>query len=573
MKEKNLVKPTFPKVKFRLLVSILSKSVFVLFLLFSLLGTNATSASATADPAPKACFTLTLGFTGTGSKPVATPDRSTGCLKGKYKAGQKITLTAQPASGWEVSSWTGTDNNSSTSTTNTVTMPNKNQKVAANYVLACYALTRTHTGNGLDPTATPTNSSGCTVGEYHLGESVSLNASPATSWEVLNWSGTANNASTSTVNSITIPNGDRTVTVNYHQVCFDLTLLHTGNGSDPVPSPASSVGCPSGQYRSAQLITLSATPDSGWDVGSWVGADDNLSVDATNQLTMPNGTHTVTVNYAEEVIGCYHLAPLSIGYANYPTPSPLNSGACGLDYYYVEGEVVTFSTTVPAGYVIRGWKGTANDSLTSPTNSWTMTADNHVVLVDYAPILTSNFLSVGKYDGWVLESTETSTKGGTRNPGASTINVGDDDANRQYRGILSFDTTGLPDTARILSVTLQVRKQGIVGTNPFKTHGRLRVDIRKPYFGTSIGLQLSDFQTKPNQASVAVFGKPSSTGWYSASLAPISFTNINVLGSTQFRLRFAKDDNNDSSADYVKLFSGNGKTSNRPVLIVKYYIP
>jgi hypothetical protein len=79
----------------------------------------------------------------------------------------------------------------------------------------CYTLTRTHTGSGGDPTAAPTSSSGCAAGKYHAGESISLTASPAAGWNVGSWSGTNNNSSTSTTNTVTMPAGNRTVTVNY----------------------------------------------------------------------------------------------------------------------------------------------------------------------------------------------------------------------------------------------------------------------------------------------------------------------------------------------------------------------
>ena len=51
---------------------------------------------------------------------------------GTYNAGTVVTLTATPASGYRVASWTGTDNNSSTATTNTVTM-SANRSVTASF--------------------------------------------------------------------------------------------------------------------------------------------------------------------------------------------------------------------------------------------------------------------------------------------------------------------------------------------------------------------------------------------------------------------------------------------------------
>jgi hypothetical protein len=53
-----------------------------------------------------------------------------------------------------------------------------------------------------------------------------------------------------------------------------------------------------------------------------------------------------------------------------------------------------------------------------------------------------------------------------------------------------------------------------------------------------------------------------------------SFPNINLTGTTQFRLRFQKDDNDDLGADYMKFFSGNYATASaRPTLIIEYTVP
>src|SRR6185503_12185102 len=72
-------------------------------------------------------------------------------------------------------------------------------------------------------------------------------------------------------------------------------------------------------------------------------------------------------------------------------------------------------------------------------------------------VTTSTFASNGSQDGWILESFETSGVGGTKNNIATTVRVGDDAANKQYRAILSFDTSSLPDNAIITSATLKFK--------------------------------------------------------------------------------------------------------------------
>ncbi|HTP00348.1 MAG TPA: hypothetical protein VMJ64_03170, partial [Anaerolineales bacterium] len=152
--------------------------------------------------------------------------------------------------------------------------------------------------------------------------------------------------------------------------------------------------------------------------------------------------------------------------------------------------------------------------------------------------------------------------------------LGDDALNKQYRAILSFNTATLPDTAIIQSATIKIMEGGTPkGANPFAALGSLRVDIRKPYFGTTAALQLPDFNTEPSAAAVGTFGKSPSAGWYSAALNAAGLTNINKTGSTQLRLYFSLDDNNNHAADYKQFFSGNAIAANRPVLSIVYSLP
>ncbi len=188
--------------------------------------------------------------------------------------------------------------------------------------------------------------------------------------------------------------------------------------------------------------------------------------------------------------------------------------------------------------------------------------------------VTVTYRSVGLYDGWVLESTATSNVGGTKDNLSTVFNVGDAAGDKQYRAILSFNTGLLPNNATILKVTLKIKKQGVVGTDPFTLLGGLRADIRKPYFGATPGLLISDFQAIANRSAVGTFTTPPVASWYSANIFATAYPFINLTGPTQFRLRFSTADNGDGAADYMKFYSGNYKfAASRPALVVVYYIP
>jgi hypothetical protein len=196
-------------------------------------------------------------------------------------------------------------------------------------------------------------------------------------------------------------------------------------------------------------------------------------------------------------------------------------------------------------------------------------------LVIPAPNKTDLFTSVAALDGWVLESSENSNVGGVISRIATTFRVGDDPANKQYRSILHFNTSNLPDTAVVTKVTLKIKRASLNGIDPFTTHGGLRVDIRKGFFGTATDLVADDFQASASAGTVAVFEEtPSAAGWYTAVMSAAGETLVNRAGTTQFRLYFALDDNNNAHADYMSFYTGDDPTAeNHPQLFVQYYVP
>jgi hypothetical protein len=189
------------------------------------------------------------------------------------------------------------------------------------------------------------------------------------------------------------------------------------------------------------------------------------------------------------------------------------------------------------------------------------------------PPQSLTFVSNGADDGWVLESGEDTSAGGSANGIAASFVVGDNVAKKQYRAILSFDTAALPDNALIESVALKIKQAGVVGANPFDTLGNILVDIRKGSFGNNELLQSGDFQAASNRNGAMAIQNTPSDGWYSTSLPSTYFGNINLVGLTQFRLRFAMDDNNDLVANYLKFYSGDYllDPTYRPTLIINYY--
>lgn len=185
--------------------------------------------------------------------------------------------------------------------------------------------------------------------------------------------------------------------------------------------------------------------------------------------------------------------------------------------------------------------------------------------------LMRSFVSKAGQDGWILESAENASTGGSLNTTDPTFKLGDDASNRQYRAILSFDTSSLPENAQVQMITLKIKQSGQpIGTNPFNVLGNLWNDAFDPYFGNGPTLELGDFNvpaSSPNMRNR--FDKTPVNGWYSSSFSQI---DINRNGLTQFRLYFGTDDNNNNAADSMNFMSGNANPADRPQLQINYFL-
>jgi uncharacterized repeat protein (TIGR01451 family) len=231
---------------------------------------------------------------------------------------------------------------------------------------------------------------------------------------------------------------------------------------------------------------------------------------------------------------------------------------------------------IPKGTVFVGIPAGSVNSTAHPvaTNAESTSTDDNVIF-DY---VLAEFTSTASKDGWLLESTETSAVGGSLSSTTTTIPLGDDASDRQYRGLVDFATGSLPDDAVIFAVNLRIVEFSVTGTNPFSTHGLLKSEIQSGFFGTAGALQTPDFEFAPDQSAcnfetIPEFIEAVGTA-YRCIVFNSAFPYINLTGSTQFRLRFATDDNNDMSADQFNFYSGDyGGITQRPRLFIKYYIP
>ena len=186
------------------------------------------------------------------------------------------------------------------------------------------------------------------------------------------------------------------------------------------------------------------------------------------------------------------------------------------------------------------------------------------------------FYSVGKYDGWILESRSDSKRGGKRNTKDDVFYLGDDAKDRQYRTILHFDIS-LPDGILISKVLLRVKRKGTVGVDPFALQEKIQVDLKSGVFGT-FGpfpikyLQRSDFQSPASIETVGTIENNPIEEWYWASLDSAAFAYITQADTLQFRLRFDLSTNANQQPEYFEFFSGDSENvEDHPQLLIEYY--
>jgi choice-of-anchor B domain-containing protein len=189
--------------------------------------------------------------------------------------------------------------------------------------------------------------------------------------------------------------------------------------------------------------------------------------------------------------------------------------------------------------------------------------------------VTVTLVSVAAQDGYVLESGETTNAGGSINATANTtsaLRLGDDNKDKQYKSVVSFDTSSIPDGATIVSVTLRLLRGSLTGTSPFTTHGTCWADVQSGGFSGSTALQTGDFQAAATAVQAASLTNAAANGtWSEGILNAAGRAAISKTGTTQLRVYFNLDDNDDTGNDYIGYYSGENATSaNRPQLVVTY---
>ncbi|MFY7711017.1 InlB B-repeat-containing protein [Tenacibaculum sp. MEBiC07804] len=273
-------------------------------------------------------YTLTLNATDGSISPNPTG--------GTYDDGTLVTLTATPDAGFEFTGWSG----DASGTTNPldITM-DADKTVTANFS----PIQRTLTVNATDGSVSVAPNSG--TGTYDDGSVLTLTATPDAGFEFTGWSGDASG----TTNPLNITmDADKTVTANFSPIQRTLTVNATDGSVTVAPNSGT------GTYDDGSVLTLTATPDAGFEFTGWSG-DASGTTNPLN-ITM-DADKTVTANFSPI------QRTLTVNAANgsvTASPNPVNGT-------YDDGTVVTLTAVPDSGYQFDSWSGDATGNTTQIT--------------------------------------------------------------------------------------------------------------------------------------------------------------------------------------------------------------
>jgi peptidoglycan/xylan/chitin deacetylase (PgdA/CDA1 family) len=222
---------------------------------------------------PELRYKLTTGVIGSGSVG-ENPDKL------NYVPGEKVELTATAAPGWSFSAWSG----DATGSANPISLTMDSDK----------SLTATFTQNQYTLTIQPSSGLGNTSpapGGYNYlsGTVVPISATASTGYVFDHWVIDGSNAGSTNPVSVSMNSGHsvKAVFVITPPVTYSVTLTQTTGGVI--------TASPNGPYVPGTIVTLKATPASGYTFTNWV-------IDGVNAGITNPGSLTVTKNHKVQAV-------------------------------------------------------------------------------------------------------------------------------------------------------------------------------------------------------------------------------------------------------------------------------
>ncbi len=309
-----------------------------------------SSVALTVSLGPAPMFNLTSSVNGGHGALAVSPS------SGHYAQGTVVILTATPDANYRVLAWHGTDNDAARTNTNTVTM-NADRTVSVEFeLIPTYSITARVDSLGGVINLDPDQNS------YLEGTTVTASATPSNGWRFDHWEGDASGTNQSTIIRV---DSNKTIIAVFIRV---YTLSASVIGSYGSISPTS------GTYAQGTVITITATPYSGYRIKAWHGTDNDTLTTATNTVTM-NANRTVTVEY-EQIIYTLTAGTSSQGGIGGIVSLNPDGGS------YLMGTQVTAISIPQQGWWFDHWEdGSGTNIGTSPTLVISMVSNKTIIAV------------------------------------------------------------------------------------------------------------------------------------------------------------------------------------------------
>jgi len=223
---------------------------------------------------------------------------------GHYTAGTTVSISAAPSPGYQFVNWTRNTVVISTQANYTYTMPSQNVTLVANFELIppqtySLALNRNPSSGGAVSGA----------GQYTLGTSVPISATPNSGYRFLNWTRNGTVISDLANYSFPMPSENVTLVANFEMIPPATHILTLNR----IPTAGGAVDG-GGAYPAGALVSISAAPSSGYQFVNWTRNGTVISDLANYSFPMPSENVTLVANFAEETHDWYVKGEVYINY-------------------------------------------------------------------------------------------------------------------------------------------------------------------------------------------------------------------------------------------------------------------
>ncbi len=277
---------------------------------------------------------------------------------GTYAEGSSVTLAAAPNAGYIFTNWTEGATVISTSPTHTF-LVQADRTLVANFATV-------GTGKIVTTNSTPT-AGGSTSGdgEYALGASATVGATPNPGYKFSKWLVNGANVSDSASYTFTVTD-NITIVAKFKPVYYVTATAEPQDGGNPEADPLYEVG---------ELAKLKSKPEPGWSLVSWTENGVIVSTDTDFSFNV-NGNRNLVANYA-------------LGDRIDLVADPKTAGDVSGAGVYANGAEATVTATARPGYIFLNW--TEAGGYVSSDASYTFTSS--------APrALTARFAALPKLD-------------------------------------------------------------------------------------------------------------------------------------------------------------------------------